>query len=111
MASNGMPPEMATEPQMPVLPNGVALVDMLEVTNALLTAAKVAAENSAASQVSQEASDYGTAALKFAQAVTTLDPSRLQGGDTPQARKAAAPDPTPNLPPTKDGDADGKIGS
>lgn len=107
MASNGMPPEMATEPQMPVLPNGVQMVDMVETTNALLLAAKVAAENAASSQISQEHADYATASLKFVQAVTALDPARLQGGDTPDARRASVPEP----PPVKDGDGDGEIGS
>lgn len=108
-----MPPEMAGEPmapEMPVLPNGVGMVDMVETTNALLRAVKVCAENSAGSQVSQESADYGTAALKFAQAVVMLDPSRLQGGDTPEARKSALPDPAPNMPATKDGDGDGEVG-
>lgn len=55
----------------------------------------------------QEAKDFADAALKLSQIVITLDPNRLQGGDTPQARKDSLPD----RPPAKDADHDGKIGS
>jgi hypothetical protein len=53
-----------------------------------------------------EAKDFAQATLFVAQAIITLDPTRLQGGDTPEARKAA----TPERPATNDADRDGRIG-
>lgn len=78
-----------------------------EVMDALRRAIKATADNGASDTRGAEAKDFGAAALAFAQALTTMDPERLQGGDTPTARLASVPTP---LPATKDGDRDGKIG-
>lgn len=93
------PPMAAPVPEAPdpVYEAGEAIL------HALTTCArKVAGEGSAA-----EAKDYAASALSLAQALITLDPTRLAGGDTPEAREASVPKP----PPTSDGDRDGRIGS
>lgn len=86
-----------------VTPQVKVPVDQDEVLEELLRAVKVLAENAQSEPSAAEAKDYGQAALAFAQAHITLDPDRLVGGDTPEARVAAAP-------PTRDGDRDGQIG-
>lgn len=52
-----------------------------------------------------EAKAFADAALAIAQAIVVLDPDRLQGGDTAEARKASVP-----KVPTRDTDRDGKTG-
>lgn len=77
--------------------------DSLALREALVRACRVCAENAASEDSAAEAKDYAQAALSFAQAVITLDPSRLAGGDTPEARAAS-------VPVARDGDRDGVIG-
>lgn len=81
--------------------------DPVVLINALLAAIRSGSEKAAAATSAAEYNDFAKGALGFAQTIITMDPSRLAGGDTPEARAAAAP----KLPPTKDGDKDGKIGS
>lgn len=62
-----------------------------------------------------EAKDFSNAALMMVQAIITLDPSRLAGGDTPAGRLASMPEPPRPAPGGKaqgasDGNRDGKIG-
>jgi hypothetical protein len=74
-----------------------------------LLAGKAAMASSAA-----EAKDFADGALKMAQAIITLDPERLAGGDTPDARKRSMPTPPDaagkTRPATGDGDHDGRVG-
>lgn len=91
-------PEQAAPPQVDEAAQGI--VSMLHAI--LIVAGKAAMAESAA-----EANDFGKAALAFAQAIITLDPTRLAGGDTPEARAAAAP----TRPPVKDGNHNGIIGA
>ena len=101
-------PEMQTEPAAtPVLPGGVTAVDTALVTNELLRAIQWSAQMASGAKDAREVRECGQAALTFAQAVITLDPTRLAGGDTPEGRAAA----TPQRPPMSDGDRDGIIGS
>lgn len=72
----------------PVMPGAMVPEDPSAVTQALLRAARVAAENAAAVESGAEAKDFGQAALNFAQAVVVLDPSLSQGG-TPVAHDIA----------------------
>lgn len=93
---------------MPEQPeNPIVSEDRDAVINALLIAVRRAAENSAGADDARESKELGGAALAFAQAAAILDPTRLQGGDTPAARVAATP---PQMPGTRDGDRDGQIG-
>ena len=94
------------QPELDVLPNGTTMTDFVEVMSALMRAARVSAENAAGSQISQEHTDYATASLRFVQALVALDPTRISGGNHPDAMKASMPD----VPPTNDGDGDGQIG-
>jgi hypothetical protein len=74
--------------------------------------ADVLAGKAAMAQSAAEAKDFADGALKCVQAIITLDPARLQGGDTAEARKESLPEP-PRVPDvqtgTKDADKDGKI--
>lgn len=78
-----------------------------ELLMAQLDAAELLATKAGGASSAAEARDFAQASLFMAQAVITLDPNRLQGGDTPQARKASVPTP----PPIADGNKDGVIGS
>lgn len=106
-----------TDQQAPMLPNGTALADLsgLQATSALIRAVEICATKAAGDDRAAEVKDYAAAALSFAQAIITLDPERLTGGDTPDARKASMHDPAHNgngnTPPTRDGDHDGRIGA
>lgn len=73
---NGAGP-MLPQPQM--LPNGQTAEDPALVTQALLKAARTAAEKSLTAQ-GQDSKDFGTASLNFVQALIVLDPSLSQGG-------------------------------
>lgn len=77
------------------------LMEQMVQTAGLLTQRAGGSSGSSAA----EAKDFAQGALFLSQAVVTLDPSRIQGGDTPQARKASTP-----TPPTRDTDRDGKAG-
>jgi hypothetical protein len=70
-----------------------------------LDAARVTAQKAAGAVSAQEAKDFADASLKMAQAIVMLDPNRMAGGDTPEARKASTPQPA-----TRDTDRDGKVG-
>lgn len=70
-----------------------------------LRVAQLLTSKAAGQQSAQEAKDFAAAALSIAQAIVVLDPNRLQGGDTPEARKASVP-----AVPTRDTDRDGKTG-
>src|SRR4051812_23817495 len=96
-----------SDQQGPPVINGMAIQDPLEAINALVNGVIQCAQAAAGEQNAAEAKDYAAAALSLAQAAITLDPSRLTGGDTPEARRDSVP---PQLPPTKDGNKDGKIG-
>lgn len=99
---------MAVDPeQQQAMPQPFVPEDPALGVNAMLTAIRQMATKAAAASSAAEAKDFGNGALAFAQAIITLDPSRLAGGDTPEGRAAA----TPQRPPTKDGDHDGVIGS
>jgi hypothetical protein len=101
---------MSVDPEQQV-PQPVEQVQMDQAAmgiHAILHAINVMAGKAAMSQSAAEAKDFMQASLFGAQTLITLDPTRLQGGDTPEGRAAAAP---PRLPPTKDGDHDGRIGS
>lgn len=77
------------------------------------SAADQLAAKAAMSGSGAEAKDYAKAALDCVTAIITLDPERLAGGDTPQGRKSATPDPAraeTGKPATRDTDRDGKIG-
>lgn len=71
--------------------------------SACLASAETLARKAAGATSMAEAKDAAQAALLLAQTVITLDPTRLAGGDTPEARAAA-------IPPVSDGDRDGQIG-
>lgn len=88
---------------------GVTAEDPARGVNALLRAIRVCAEDgtAAAGKDPRETKELAQAAQAFAQTLVLLDPTRLAGGDTPEARLASVPTP----PPTRDGDHDGKIGS
>ena len=67
-------------------------VDATEVAHLALMprftkAADVLAGKAAMAISAQEAKDFADGALKCVQAIITLDPARLQGGDTAQARQ------------------------
>lgn len=90
--------------------NGAAPpVDMTgdDAARTMMDSLKVCAQKAAGVESAAEADDFAGAALKLAQAIITLDPTRLEGGDTPEARKAAVPP----RPAVRDGDKDGRIGS
>jgi hypothetical protein len=76
--------------------------------------ANTLAGKAAMAQSAAEAKDFADAALKCVQAIITLDPQRLAGGDTPDARKASVPDrpetPSSGRPAVRDSDHDGRIG-
>lgn len=82
----------------------MVLVGLEEVMQAMLRAAKAAAENAATAQDTREMDEAAKAAKNFSEAYAILDPTRLEGGDTPEARKEAAPP----RPMPRDGDSDGK---
>jgi hypothetical protein len=84
--------------QDPGLLPATLLAAQLEVAETLVR--KASGTESAA-----EAKDFAQASLFICQAVTTMDPDRLAGGETPEARKASTP-----TPPTRDTDRDGKVG-
>jgi hypothetical protein len=91
----------------PQLPPAMVPEDPAVGVQALLRAIRVGAEKAAAADSAAEFKDFGNGALAFAQVIITLDPTRLAGGDTPQARADA----TPRLPATRDGNHDGRIGA
>lgn len=70
--------------------------------------ANVLAGKAAMAQSAAEAKDFADGALKLVQAIITLDPTRLAGGDTPEARKASVPERPGGG--TGDGDKDGVVG-
>ena len=78
-----------------------ALADAL--LQAQLDVAETLTRKAAGSSSAAEAKDFAQGALFIAQAITTLDPERMAGGETPEARKASTP-----TPPTRDTDRDGK---
>lgn len=94
-------------PEQPPAPQGPPPESLERTMEACLRAARTAAEDSAGVQDARETKELGAAALSFAQAFTVLDPSRLQGGDTPEARRASTP---PQTPTGRDGDRDGQVG-
>src|SRR5687767_2726561 len=81
-------------------PLGVAMEQMLD-------AAVMCGKKGAGATDAREVKEFAQSALAFAQAFAVLDPDRLQGGDTPEARVDAAP---PQPTSTRDTDRDGKIG-
>lgn len=94
-------PEMPEAPVSPMLD-----LDPTAASQALLTAVQRCGEKGAGAPDSRETKEYATAALAFAQAIVTLDPTRVgPSGDTPEARAASIP-----VPPVTDGDHDGQIG-
>lgn len=101
MSADGMPP---------TLPDGTVPEIAALGVNALLRAIRVCAEDGAAAtqKDARETKELAAAALAFAQTLVVLDPTRLQGGDTPDARRASVP--TPPQPGVRDGDRDGRIG-
>lgn len=101
---------MAVDPEQPqqVPGPGVPMDEAVQGIQSMLHAINIMAQKAAASVSAAESKDFAQASLAFAQTIITLDPTRLQGGDTPDARAASTP---PQLPPTKDGDHDGRIGS
>jgi hypothetical protein len=89
----GLPPEQApVEPPLEDVPGRA------EMENAIRQGASKAAMASSGA----EFNDFAAGVLRFAQAITVLDPLRLAGGDTPEARAAATP--------IADGDGDGVVG-
>lgn len=92
--------------QMPA-PPPVVRESLDDVLNALLIAIKRSAEDGAGAQDQRETKECAQAAQAYAQAYVILDPTRLQGGDTPEARVSATP---PQVPATRDGDRDGQVG-
>ena len=75
--------------------------------------ANTLAGKAAMAQSAAEAKDFADAALKLVQAIITLDPMRLAGGDTAETRKASMPEPPrppATSPGTRDRDHDGRIG-
>jgi len=89
---NGQPPAGATD-------IGVQLLEGMLQSAAIVTS-KARGTDSAA-----EAKDFAQSALLFAQAITTLDPTRIDNGNDPDAKKASTP-----TPPVRDTDRDGKTG-
>jgi hypothetical protein len=96
---------MSLDPeQMPdVPPAAVVPADPVFAMNAMISAMGLCAKKAGAEDNAAEAKDYAAAAQSLAQALVVLDPSRLQGGDTPDARAAS-------VPATSDGDHDGRVG-
>jgi hypothetical protein len=92
-----LPPEAAMAPE-PDLPPIEDVPGRAEMENAI----RIAAGKAAMTQSAAEFNDFAAGCLRFAQAITVLDPLRLAGGDTPEARAAATP--------ISDGDGDGVIG-
>lgn len=92
---------------MAVDPEQVQMDQAAMAIHSLLNAVNQLAGKASMATSAAEAKDFMQGALAGAQTLITLDPTRLQGGDTPEGRAAA----TPRLPPTKDGDHDGRIGS
>lgn len=74
--------------------------------SALLDAVEQMARRASGTDVPAEAQKLMSAALAGSQAYAVLDPERITGGDTPEARKASVPTPAP----TRDSDQDGKLG-
>lgn len=101
---NGAGPVPPDAAQPPVMEDG----DLLGTMSALLRATQTLADQAAASAVSSpaEAQKLMSAALAGAQSWSILNPLRITGGDTPEARADSVPTP----PATTDGDRDGKIG-
>lgn len=97
-------------PGAPQLSDGTVPVDVIALTHSLLRAINVCATAASGQVLAQDAKDLGAAALGFAQAVITLDPSRLKGGDTPASQRAAVPPVTPPGLPATDRNHDGVIG-
>lgn len=87
------------------MPPTARVADLGEVMNALLIAIQRSAENGAMASDQRETKECAQAAQAYAQAFVILDPTRLQGGDTPEARVAATP-----VQPQRDGDRDGQVG-
>jgi len=73
---------------------------------AMLDTAKMVVSKARITDSAAEAKDYAQASLFLAQAIVMLDPSRIENGDDPEAKKKAS---TP-APPTRDTDGDGKTG-
>lgn len=88
--------------QAPELPT----LDVTAFMAAAANAGELCLSKAAAADSGAEAKDFASAALQAAQVLTTLDPSRLAGGDTPQGRAASIPEQQA----TKDGDHDGTVG-
>lgn len=102
-----MSDQNAPAPAGPTI-GGMPIEDPAALTNALMAACRTCAQRATSGgEDGRDVKDNATAALALAQALITLDPTRLQGGDTPEARAAAAP----RLPATSDGDHDGVVGS
>jgi hypothetical protein len=105
---------MSDQQAPPVLPNGTVLSDLtgVQAASQMMRAIEACATKAAGDDRAAEVKDYAAAALSFAQAIITLDPTRLAGGDTPDARAASMPpqQPNGNTPPTKDGNHNGVIG-
>lgn len=91
------------QPQEPAVP-GSEMFDPTRAIQYCIQAIEQAAIRSAAAKDTREMGEAAKAALAFSQTVTMLDPRRLQGGDDPDARRAASP------PAIRDGDRDGQIG-
>jgi predicted NBD/HSP70 family sugar kinase len=74
----------------PTLPNGTALADLsgVQATSALIRAVEICATKAAGDDRAAEVKDYGAAALAFAQAIITLDPTRLAGTGSRRRRTA-----------------------
>lgn len=96
---NGMAPAVFEQPAAGETPAG------LEALTSMLKAIPIFAAKSRGTDSAAEAKDFMQAALFAAQAITTLDPTRIDGGNDPDAKKASTP-----TPPTRDTDRDGKVG-
>lgn len=96
-------------PGAPPLTDGSVPVDVIALTHNLLRAIDNCAKRASADADPRDAKELGAAALAFSQAVITLDPSRLKGGDTPNAQRASMPITPPN-PPVTDRNHNGQVG-
>lgn len=74
--------------------------------SAALDAVEQLARKASGADNPAEAQKLMSGALAGAQAFAVLDPNRLVGGDTPEARRDSVPEPSG----TKDADRDGRIG-
>ena len=95
---NGMVPAGLEQPAAGETPAGI------EALTSLLATLPIFAAKSRGTDSAAEAKDYMQAALFAAQAITTLDPTRIDGGNDPEAKKASTP-----TPPVRDTDRDGKV--